>query len=151
MKKGYLIATLCLFTLMTTMFTACEEDIAYTDLDYTVNEVEVTYHDTLLLDSETMEEEKRTSLIDAINDRLEDARIMSNVPVDGFCDAVRLMMRFKTESGDTFFISYTCTMQDGEKVPMGTFGVNGKKEGYVEGEVYYALEDILEKTGGLEW
>ncbi|MFP4078693.1 MAG: hypothetical protein ACLFUQ_06080 [Candidatus Izemoplasmataceae bacterium] len=129
----------------------CEEEISYKDLDQTVQEVEVTHHGMMVLNSSEMEETKEATLISELNDALSRVEVQSNLSVDEFCDAVGLRMVFETKSGDELAITYSSIVQDGDCKPMAVVDLNGEKEGYVDGDVYGELESILEDTGDLDW
>ncbi|MFW6299007.1 MAG: hypothetical protein ACOC14_04920 [Bacillota bacterium] len=143
---AFMVGMLAVLTLA-----GCEEEIVYKDLDYTVEEVEVTYHDTLLLNSTEMEDTTKDTLIEELNDALDGVEFQSNLSVDEYCDAVGLRMMFETESGDALTITYVSIDQDGDCKPMAAVRVNDEKEGYLDGEVYATLETILEETGELDW
>ncbi|MFW5913431.1 MAG: hypothetical protein ACOCSM_00050 [Bacillota bacterium] len=143
---AFMVSMLAVLTLA-----GCEEEIVYKDLDYTVEEVEVTYHDTLLLDSTEMEDTTKDTLIQELNDALDGVEFQSNLSVDEYCDAVGLRMVFETESGDDLTISYTSIDQDGDCKPMAAVRVNDESEGYADGDVYSELKTILEETGDMDW
>ena len=136
MKKSRIIAVLGIGIIMVTVLGGCYGDIEYAPLDHQIKEMEATFNSTVVLDTSTMDEREQSEIINAVNNHLEDAEIMTNVRHASNVDGGHWIFEMTTDDDRELKIVDSYANIKGETKSAGAVSLDGERIGFLDKETY---------------